>query len=69
MNKKLHKQLVSFKKSVGSYLKDEYKPRYYSYYKDYSLSIKNIVESYYLGGNTVPETAGVVVSYIKKHIV
>lgn len=68
MNKKLHKQLISFKKSVGLYLKNEYRPRYTSYYKDYSLSIKHIVESYYLGGNTVPETAGAVVSYMKKHL-
>lgn len=69
MNKKLQKQLVSFRKSVGFYLKSEYKPRYSTYYKDYSLSIKHIVESYYLGGNTVPETAGAIASYIKKHLV
>jgi hypothetical protein len=68
MNKKLKKQLISFKNSVGFYIKQEYRPKYSRYYKDYCVSIKHIVESYYLGGNSVPETAGAVVSYVKKYL-
>ena len=68
MNKKLIKQLYNFRKRVGWYLRKEYKAKYSVYYKDYPLSIQNLVESYYIGGNNVPDTAIAVVEYIRKNI-
>lgn len=69
MNKKLKNQILNFRNTVGFYLKNEYKPKYYSYFKDYSMSIRHIVESYYLGGNNAPDTAAHIVNYIKKNII
>jgi hypothetical protein len=69
MNKKLQNQILKFKKTVGFYLKNEYKPKYYIYFKDYPVSIRHIVETYYLGGNNVPDTAGAIVSYVKNNLI
>jgi hypothetical protein len=69
MNKKIKNQILQFRKMVAFYLKNEYKPKYYVYFKDYPPSIKHIVESYYLGGNNVPDTANAVVSYIKTNLI
>jgi hypothetical protein len=69
MNKKLKNQILNFRNMVGFYLKNEYKPKYYTYFKDYPLSIRQIVESYYMGGNNVPDTARVIVEYVKKNLI
>jgi hypothetical protein len=69
MNEKLKNQILKFRNLVGFYLKNEYKPKYYTYFKDYPLSIRHIVESSYMGGNNVPDTALFVVDYIKKNLI
>ncbi len=65
MNKKLRQQISHFRQLVGFYLKNEYKPKYSRYFTIYGGYIQEIVESYYLGGNSVPDTAQAVVAYIK----
>lgn len=65
MNKKLRQQISHFRQLVGFYLKSEYKPKYSRYFTIYGGHIQEIVESYYLGGNSVPDTAQAVVAYIK----
>jgi len=65
MNKKLKQQISHFRQLVGFYLKNEYKPKYSRFFTIYGSPIKQIVESYYLGGNSVPDTAQAVVSHIK----
>jgi hypothetical protein len=69
MNKKLKNQILNFRRLVGFYLKNEYKPKYYIYYKDYPPSIRHIVEGSYMGGNNVPDTAQFIVGYIKKNLI
>jgi hypothetical protein len=69
MNKKLKNQILNFRNVVGFYLRNEYKPKHYTYFKDYPPSIRHIVESYYMGGNSVPDTARCVVDYIKKNLI
>ena len=67
---KLRKQILKFKQRVGFYLKNEYKPKYYRTYKMYPMSVQHIVESYYMGGNNVPNTAhDVVVCMVKNNLV
>lgn len=66
MNKKLRQQISQFRQLVSFYLKSEYKPKYSRYYNIYGSPIQNIVETYYLGGNTVQATASAIVEHIKK---
>lgn len=54
------KQEIKFLNIVMRYLKMEYEPRYHFLTKD----IKNLIRSYYWGGNNVPETARAIVDYI-----
>jgi hypothetical protein len=68
MNKKLKNQILRFRKLVGFYIRNEYKPKYYTYYKDYPLSIRHIVESSYMGGNNVPDTSNMIIRYIKENL-
>ena len=65
MNKKLRQQISEFRELVGLYIRNEYKPKYYKIYILYDRSISHIVESYYLGGSTIPETAGTIIDKIK----
>lgn len=67
MNKKANKQIASFFQSVSSYIKQEYKSRYYRFYNDPVIidEMIQLTSNYYWGGNTVPSTAGDMVDYMK----
>jgi hypothetical protein len=69
MNKKLKNQILQFRTFVDFYLKNEYKPKYYAYFKDYPVSIKHIVEGSYMGGHNAPDTARFIVDYVKKNLI
>lgn len=67
MNKKANKQVAGFFKSVSSYIKREYKSRYYRFYNDPVIidEMIQLTSNYYWGGNTVPSTAGDMVDYMR----
>lgn len=56
-----------FYKSVSLYMKREYKKQYYRFYTDPSFvfEMNELTSAYYWGGNSVPNTAGDIVDYIK----
>lgn len=67
MNPKAKKKIQHFLHLVSEYISEEYHPAYYKHIThDKNLSkIYNLVCRYYLGGNNVPDTAGMVVENIK----
>lgn len=69
MNEKLSFQIVEFYNSVAEYVHMEYKPKYYrELTKDKSFAtFFDFVGSYYMGGNSVPDTARYVVELIKQN--
>ena len=69
MNKQAYKLLCDFYNSVYEYIRLEYKPKWSRIYrKEENLEdMIHLTGNYYFGGNTVPETAGYVIAYLKKH--
>lgn len=67
MNKKANRQVANFFQSISSYMKNEYKPKYYRFYNDPVVidDMIKLTSSYYFGGNTVPYTAGDIVDYMR----
>lgn len=68
MNKKFKKLISSFSNSVNRYIRLEYNKKYYRCYFDNPNicdEVISLITKYYLGGNTVPYTAGQVVDFIK----
>jgi hypothetical protein len=68
MNEQVHQAICDFYNSVWQYMKMEYKPRWarlYNHEKTLDQMIQ-ITGEYYLGGNTVPNTAGDIIAMLKK---
>lgn len=66
MNDKMASNIACFMNRVGDYLHMEYSPKYYKQYtKDKNLAkMFDIISKYYMGGNTVPDTAAYIVRII-----
>jgi hypothetical protein len=73
MNSKLNRQIIDFMNNVGWYISMEYGVEYnYCWNDKYILNdiLYPLIGSYYMGGNTVPDTAAVVVeTVIKKGLI
>ena len=71
MNKKLDDQIIDFMNKVGWYITMEYGVGYTKLWHDKEFlnnTLYDFIGSYYLGGNSVPDTARYVVELtIMKH--
>jgi hypothetical protein len=67
MNEKMTNDILMFFNRVGDYINLEYKPKYHKlFFKDGSLNqLFDMVGEYYMGGNNVPDTAGMIVDYMR----
>jgi hypothetical protein len=67
MNEKMTNDILMFFNRVGDYIHLEYKPKYHKlFFKDSSLSqLFDMVGEYYMGGNNIPDTAGMIVDYMR----
>lgn len=67
MNKKAQKLICDFYNSVWEYMKAEYKPRWARLYNSEKIldDMIYLTGEYYLGGNTVPFTAGQIVDLLR----
>jgi hypothetical protein len=68
MNKSVEESINYFFNMVGIYMIQEYDPQYAEAYGDMPTiyQIRDIVATYYWGGNNIPDTAGMMVDYFKK---
>jgi hypothetical protein len=68
MNESVNQAICDFYNSVWNYMKAEYKPKWARLYNSEKLldEMIKLTGQYYLGGNTVPNTAGDIVSILKK---
>lgn len=67
MNDRMMKDITDFFNDVGDYIHLEYKPKYHKeYFKDENINeLFDIVGRHYMGGNNVPDTAGMIVDYFR----
>jgi hypothetical protein len=67
MNDRVYNDITNFYNDVGDYIYLEYKSKYHSmYFDDNNIdSLFDMVGRYYMGGNNVPDTAGMVVDYFR----
>lgn len=67
MNNKVNQLICDFYNSVLEYMADEYKPKWYKLYNRDDLldDMIYLTGEYYLGGNTVPFTAGQIVDLLR----
>ena len=70
MNKKLKNNITEFCNKVNEYIHMEYKPKYYRITTSDRnlLRLFDFVSGQYMGGNNVPDTAGLMIEYINKHM-
>lgn len=64
MNSKMDRQIINFMNEVGWYISMEYSTEYTMLWHDKDFlnnTLYDFIGSYYMGGNTVPETARYVV--------
>lgn len=66
-NKKLQVALGKFNASLRTYILREYRSVYYDIYNSIKISreVRFLACKYYLGGNTIPFTAGQIVDYVR----
>lgn len=66
MNDKLTDLVIDFFNSVSFYIYEEYPNYYKQFHNEKQLSkIFKMIQDYYLGGNSVPDTAEYIVTYFK----
>jgi hypothetical protein len=67
MNKKAQKLIAGFYNDVWIYMQNEYKPKWARLYNSEDLldDMIYLTGEYYLGGNTVPFTAGQIVDLLR----
>ncbi len=67
MNDRIMKDITDFFNDVGDYIYMEYKSKYHKeYFKDENINeLFDIVGRHYMGGNNVPDTAGMIVDYFR----
>jgi hypothetical protein len=68
MNESVNQAICDFYNSVLKYMKMEYKPKWARLYNAENTldEMIMITGQYYLGGNNVVDTAGDIVSFLKK---
>jgi hypothetical protein len=68
MKNSVNQAIWDFYNSVWNYMKMEYKPKWARLYNSEKLldDMIKLTGQYYLGGNTVSNTAGDIVSFLKK---
>jgi hypothetical protein len=64
MNDIMLNDINKFYKEVGNYIKLEYE-EFYKIYTKKNDRLFDLVGRYYLGGNNTPDTAGMIVDYLK----
>lgn len=67
MNENAQRLICDFYNSVWEYMKAEYKPKWAKLYNNDKLldDMIKLTGEYYLGGNTVPFTAGQIIDLLK----
>jgi hypothetical protein len=67
MKESVNQAICDFYNSVWTYIKQEYKPKWARLYnaKNTLDEMIQLTGQYYFGGNTVPNTAGDIVSILK----
>lgn len=65
MNEIMFNDISKFYKEVGNYIKLEYEYKFYKIYIKENNKLFDFVGRYYLGGNNTPDTAGMIVDYLK----
>jgi len=67
MNKKMMNDITNFYNNVGDYIYLEYKLKYHKmFFDDNNINkLFDMVGDYYMGGNNVPDTAGMIVDYFR----
>lgn len=67
MNEKAQQLICDFYNSVWEYMQQEYAPRWSRLYKNKDIldDMIRLTGEYYLGGNTVPFTAGQIIDLLK----
>lgn len=68
MNQKMEEKINLFFNLIGLYMIQEYDPQYSEAFGNINTiyKMRDLVASYYMGGNTVQETAGIIVETLKK---
>jgi hypothetical protein len=64
MNDIMLNDINKFYKEVGNYIKLEYE-EFHKIYTKKNNKLFDLVGRYYLGGNNTPDTAGMIVDYLK----
>ncbi len=67
MNEKIYSDITDFYNNVGDYIYLEYKPKYHRmFFSDKNIDqLFDMVGRYYMGGNNVPDTAGMIVDHFR----
>ena len=67
MNEKMDRQIIDFMNEVGWYISMEYDQAYSDEFcRETTLnSLYEFIGSYYMGGNNVPDTAGIIIDTMK----
>ena len=69
MNKRLKNLLKTNSTYILEYLKSEYYPRYYKYYKNRKSLLLKVMAPHYLGGNNIPNICIELINYYKKTVI
>ena len=66
-NKKFKVALGKFNATLRTYILMEYRDMYYNIYNSIKISreVRFLASRYYLGGNTIPSTAGQIIDYVR----
>ena len=67
MNDRIMQDITDFFNDVADYISLEYKPKYHKMlFHDKNIDqLFDMVGRYYMGGNNVPDTAGMMVDYFR----
>ena len=67
MNQKAQRLVCDFYNDVWRYMKMEYKPKWAKLYNNDDIldDMIRLTGEYYFGGNSIPQTAGDIVDYLK----
>ena len=67
MNDKIYNDITDFYNDVADYVSLEYKSKYHKMlFDDRNIDqLFDMVGRYYMGGNNIPDTAGMMVDYFK----
>jgi hypothetical protein len=68
MNESVNQAICDFYNSVWNYMKAEYKPKWARLYNAENTldEMIQLTGQYYLGGNTIPNTAGDIIHILKR---